>query len=228
MKRIMTVALAAAMIGAWIVTTSAEPAMAARARASVAPKAQIGEGVQILRPFVIQAPAPGATREYELGQAALATLRVNPQELFPGWTVAFRPAKSGILGMTLVDERRVEIYVRPGRPVAGVAHDLAHELGHVTDVMYNTDETRGRYLELRNRPQTTPWWTCSGCRDMQVGAGDFAETFALWAAPKYRFYSELAPAPNAAAIDAFGTLLPSTFLPVFPTDIQPTETKPAL
>jgi hypothetical protein len=68
----------------------------------------------------------------------------------------------------------------------------------VTDVMYNSKEKRERYLAIRRLAGDTPWWTCSGCRDLQVGAGDFAETFALLVAPPFRYYGELGSKPDEA------------------------------
>lgn len=173
-----------------------------RAHAAASPgNANVGTATQIRNSVDVV----GGHREVELGRAALATLRLDWETLYPGWTIAFLPARSTLLGMTLVRERRVEIYLRLDRPVHGTAHDIAHELGHVTDVVYNDDASRARYLELRHLPAETAWWTCSGCRDLQVPAGDFAETFAIAAAPHYRFYSETAPEPTAADMSAFTT-----------------------
>ena len=196
-------------------------AVAARTAPRVSVKADIGGAVQLLRPFVVETARSADAAEYERGMQAMALLRIRPQDAFPGWTVSFRKARSGLLGVTLVQERRVEIYVRLNRPITGTAHDLAHELGHVTDVTYNDDQLRAHYLALRNRPLTTPWWTCSGCGDMQVGAGDFAETFAMWAAPRFRFYSELAPVPSDEAMTRFARLLPSNIASQNPADADP-------
>jgi hypothetical protein len=168
-------------------------------------QAEIGQGVQLERPFGIDRVGSGS-RETERGRAALALLRIRPADLFPGWTMAFRPARQGLLGMTFVDRRRVEIYVRMDRPLEGTAHDIAHELGHVFDVMYNDDDSRADYLAFRNRA-STPWWSCEACTDLQVGAGDFAETFALWAAPRFRFYSDVAAEPTAEQLALFGSTL---------------------
>lgn len=183
-------------------------AEAARTPRSTVAQASIGRGVQIVRPFNVEAPTTATEREFDRGSAALTLVRLRAQDVFPGWTIAFLPARPGLLGMTLVKARRVEIYVRLDRPLGGIAHDIAHEFGHVADVMLNNDDQRQAYLDLRNRP-AGPWWTCNGCGDLQVGAGDFAETFALWAAPAYRFYSEFAPRPTAAELTAFGSLLPT-------------------
>lgn len=193
-------ALGALLAGILVATVSIAPASpaAGRARASrSAPKVRLAEATTVTRSVTIGSTGP---RQAELGAAALARLRINYADMFPGWTIAFLPSRSNLLGMTLTKERRVEIYVRGDRSVEALTHDLAHELGHVTDVLYNTEERRQHYLELRGLPGSTPWWTCNECRDMQVGAGDFAETFALLAAPPFRFYSELGKRSDAAAL----------------------------
>ena len=174
-------------------TNSTAPSSTAPATVEIGPAVQIRSVVTVL----------GSSREGEIGRAALAQLRIDWAALYPGWTIAFLPARSALLGITLVTQRRVEVYVRTDRSVAATAHDVAHELGHVTDVTYNDDAARLRFLAMRGLAQATPWWTCSGCRDLQVPAGDFAETFALVAAPHYRFYSELAAEPDAVTLAGF-------------------------
>ena len=161
-------------------------------------KVRLAQATTVTRGFSVSATT--GSREAARGSAALERVRVNYQDMFPGWTVAFLPAKAGLLGLTLTRERRVEIYVRLDRPVDGLAHDIAHEFGHVADVLYNNAEKRSQYLQLRGLPAATPWWTCNECRDMQVGAGDFAETFALIAAPTYHFYSEVGPRSNSEVL----------------------------
>jgi hypothetical protein len=221
-------AVGVAIAGLLVSTSGVTGAVAAPRSGAKAPAAQrtiaagtgmaeIGWGVQVRN----TATALGVAREGELGRAALALLRIDWADLYPGWTIAFLPARTEYLGMTLVPQRRVEIYVRTDRSAAAIAHDIAHELGHVTDVMYNDDVSRARFLAFRGLGLATPWWTCSGCRDLQVPAGDFAETFALVAAPRYRFYSEVAAEPSAAALADFQQhVLPAAaragFLPVAP------------
>lgn len=152
-----------------------------------------------------------AAQVTQAGQAALDTIQIPWRELLPGWRVEFRTARSGYLALTFRTERRIEVYVRPDRPVASTAHDIAHELGHAIDVTYNDASDRERYLELRGLPADTPWWTCDACTDMEVGAGDFAETFALWAAPRYRFYSKVAATPTDEELNAIAAaLFPAT------------------
>ncbi len=128
---------------------------------------------------------------------------------FSGWTVHFKAPRTGYLGLTLVNQRTVEIYLRSGRSVEATAHDLAHELGHVADVTFNNSEDRSRYLDNRGLPETTPWWTCNSCGDLQVGAGDFAETFAVLIGPKFKFYSEVGGRPTANELLAITDGLPA-------------------
>ncbi len=132
----------------------------------------------------------------ERGRKALALVKYPWQERLPGWTINFLPSRPGFYAMTFNRDHRIEIYVRPDRTTEGLAHDIAHELGHAVDVTYNSDEDRAEFLRLRGLPAKTAWWVCDRCTDLSVGAGDFAETFALWAAPPYRFYSELGSVPS--------------------------------
>ena len=156
----------------------------------------------ISSPFVIE--ASNAALE-ERGRAALKMLLVNPVETFPGWTVSFRPGRDRLLGLTLVSERRVEIYIRDERPLAGIAHDLAHELGHVFDVSYNSTARREAFLSLRGLNADTQWWACDSCRDLEVGAGDFAEVFAHLIGPPFAFYSQVKARPDARVSDLIRT-----------------------
>jgi hypothetical protein len=142
-------------------------------------------------------------------RTALRLVRLDLDSTFSGWTIAFKAPRSGYLGLTLVKQRRVEIYLRSGRSVEGIAHDLAHELGHAADVTFNDNDDRALYLINRGLAETTPWWTCNSCGDLQVGAGDFAETFAVLVGPKFKFYSEVGPRPSPAQIAAIAESLPS-------------------
>ncbi len=179
------------------VTAGSSTVVAPSSTAPKGPSIQIGEGVTITNP----AKVIGSGAALDRGMQALGQIRFDWQSAYPGWTIAFRPAKDGLLGLTLVTERRVEIFVRQSRPIGGIAHDIAHELGHVTDVVYGSSQTRETYRSIRKLSPSTPWWTCNSCRDMEVGAGDFAETFALIAAPKFRFYSEAGTLPSAQELD---------------------------
>jgi hypothetical protein len=181
--------LVAGMSSSGVAATSRANTSAAEKKA-VKP-AEIGEGVQITRP---------QTREERVGQQALAMVTYDWRTTLPGWRIQFLPAKKGYLAVTFRVEQRIDVYVRTDRPVEGIAHDIAHEIGHALDVTYLNEATRARYLELRGLPVATDWWACERCRDLKTGAGDFAEVFALHGAPQFRFYSELAPAPKAETL----------------------------
>jgi hypothetical protein len=174
--------------------------------AKVAPKVNIGTATQIIAGASVSVD-PGV--DPQLVDRALNSLGVDWQSVANGWSIVFKKPRNGFLGLTLVREHRVEIYVRANRSLGGLTHDIAHELGHVADVTTGSDESRSAFLAARHLSLTTPWWTCSGCTDLQVGAGDFAETFALLAAPPFRFYSELGVRPTEGELNDVVATLPS-------------------
>jgi hypothetical protein len=162
--------------------------------------AKVGEGVQVTRP---------QSREEQVGLQALSLVTYDWRTKLPGWRIQFLPARKGYLALTYRIEKRIDVYVRFDRPVEGTAHDISHEIGHALDVTYLDETSRARFLALRNLAADLPWWACNSCRDLQTGAGDFAEVFALVAAPKFKFYSELAPEPTTDELAAIvGEVVP--------------------
>ena len=149
-------------------------------------------------------------RENAQGEQALNLVTYPWRTTLPGWHIVFLPERTGYLAMTFRLDRRIEVYVRADRSPEALAHDIAHELGHAVDVTYNNDESRALYRSLRAVPATSPWWACNSCTDLQTLAGDFAETFALLAAPSYRFYGQLASAPTGSALERIGAAIDET------------------
>jgi len=100
-----------------------------------------------------------------------------------GFSVTFQAGRSGYLGLTHLQERRIDMYVRSceKQPVELLRHVMAHELGHAWDTNRMTDARRTAYLAARGIPTSTPWYGCSGCTDFATPAGDFAELYAQWA-----------------------------------------------
>ena len=137
------------------------------------------------------------TREEQIGVKALVLIKFNWRESLPGWRVRFLPPRKGYLAITFREQRRIDVYVRTDRSTVAIAHDIAHELGHAVDVTYFDDERRSAVRMVRDLRPETSWWACNACTDLQTGAGDFAETFAMIAAPRYKFYSELGQEPTA-------------------------------
>ena len=47
-----------------------------------------------------------------------------------------------------------------------MAYDIAHELGHVIDVTFNTANTRKEWMKLRGINPETPWFTNAQLSDL--------------------------------------------------------------
>lgn len=139
------------------------------------------------------------------GDAALESISYPWQQLLPGWTIEFLPEKSGLYGLTLVPEKRIEVYVRDSQPEALLAHVIAHELGHAIDVTLNDGPDRRAWEEARGTG-SSPWWPGNGTTDFSTGAGDFAESFAAWQVGSGSFRSTLADPPTDAQIELLARL----------------------
>jgi len=144
-----------------------------------------GDRGRVLAPTIDDMAAAGLTRPEELGAQALSLISYPWQDL--GYELRFLPAKEGLRGLTYPYEQRIEIYVRPSDTPESLAHVVAHEVGHVIDVVLNSGESRVRWLTARGLDADYRWWPTSGESDFATGAGDFAECFAVWQvdAPSY-------------------------------------------
>ncbi len=136
--------------------------------------------------------------------AALARVTYPWADRLHGWTIEFLPERDGYLGVTWSKTHRVEIYVRIGESMDDVAFTLAHELGHAVDLTYLNSDDRAAWLKARGA-SGTPWWTDSGASDYAVGAGDFAEAFAVWQIGGTSL-STVAEQPDLAQLDLLATL----------------------
>ena len=110
-------------------------------------------------------------------------------------SIEFRAGRTGFLGATWPDSRRIEIFVRDDLGDRDVAFTLAHEIGHAVDVVHLDEADRSRWLRARGRTDAR-WWADSGASDFEVGAGDWAEAFAVWQVGG-RSLSTVAPQPDA-------------------------------
>jgi len=95
------------------------------------------------------------------------------------WSIEFLPGRSGYLGYTWIQAKRIEIYVRDGHTVDELAFTLAHELGHAVDLTYLDDAERATWLQARGNTDV-PWWPGGSFGDFSAGCGDWAEAFAVW------------------------------------------------
>ncbi len=183
----------------------AVPAPAAPAPAPAAP----APAPPAAAPAAVTPPAPvapslcsGAGWEQRRGEAALTSLRAGAART--GFSVGFSAARSGYLGMTLLEENRIEMYVRScdKQSTELLRHVMAHELGHAWDTTQMSDVARTAYQVARGIPVTTPWYGCSGCTDFATPAGDFAEAYAQWARGATTNNSKLAGDVGGAQLSA--------------------------
>lgn len=125
----------------------------------------------------------------------------------PGWTIDFVEGETEIAGYTWSNERRIEIFVRSHSTPESLHRVLAHEFGHAVDVSLNSANERRSWLTQRNA-EGLQWWPNSGKADFQTGAGDFAETFAVWMTGNADdFRSEVGPVPSADDLALIDQLL---------------------
>lgn len=129
---------------------------------------------------------------------ALATIGYDWRTHLAGWRIEFTRGDGRVAGYTWSREQRIQIFIRPSTTTTNLPRVIAHELGHAVDVTLNDAEDRRQWIELRGF--TAPWWPDSGAADFATGAGDFAESFAIWQAPSSDFRSEIGHPPNAEEI----------------------------
>ena len=162
------------------------------------------------QPPVVPAPAPvdlcsGDGWQQRRGAAALASLSAGAERT--GFSVSFAPARTGYLGLTHLQERRIEVFVRgcDAQSDELLRHVMAHELGHAYDTTHGNASVRAAYQAARGIPASTPWYGCSGCTDFATPAGDFAEVYAQWARGAAANRSELAGDPGPAELAALAS-----------------------
>jgi hypothetical protein len=166
---------------------SRRPLVAAAAVLALAPAAALGAA----KPVAVQ-PVTGAAALKAAGGSALALVsyRVGPL----GYSIRFAPGRTGVRADTDIAARRITIFLRKGDVPSLVSHDIAHEMGHAFDATRMSAAARRAYLRARGVPRAA-WWPKRTGSDYAVGAGDFAEVFALCHAPSAVFRSTLAPRP---------------------------------
>ena len=166
----------------------------------------------VVVPVAAPAPAPapadlcsGEGWQQRRGAAALASLSVGAERT--GFAVTFAPARKGYLGLTHLQERRIELFVRGCDTQSDelLRHVMAHELGHAYDTTHGNDAVRAAWQAARGIPASTPWYGCSGCTDFATPAGDFAEVYAQWVRGSADNRSELAGDPGPAELAALAT-----------------------
>jgi hypothetical protein len=155
----------------------------------------------LARPAAATDPCSGEGWQSRRGAAALASLR--PGADGSGFRVEFAPARSGYMGLTHLQRRVVEVFVRDCDRQSDelLRHVVAHELGHAFDTARLDAGTRAAWQAARGIPAATAWYGCSGCTDFATPAGDFAEVYAQWLRGADSNRSELAGAPGPAELE---------------------------
>ncbi|MDA3040088.1 MAG: hypothetical protein O3C27_11275 [Actinomycetota bacterium] len=141
----------------------------------------------------------------ERGHEALELITYDWRDKLSDWSIVFAPGREGVLGLTYVDDKTIEVFVRDDQTAALLAHVIAHEMGHAVDVTLNSSDERERWQEARDIG-SAPWWPDDGATDFLTGAGDFAESFAAWQVGSGDFRSKLAGPPNAAQLGLLAEL----------------------
>ena len=126
------------------------------------------------------------------GAAALALVRYDPAQV--GYQITFEPGRAGVRAQVDRSSKTIGVFLRRGDLPHVVAHDIAHELGHAYDQARMDASDRSEYLSRRSVPDAP--WLPEGDSDYGVGAGDFAEVFALCHSSSPDFRSTLAPRPD--------------------------------
>ena len=190
----------------------ATPAVKPVAKPKPAAKRAATPATRVARASVAKPAAPGLCSgdgwQQRRGQAALDSLRAGAASR-TGFRIEFTGARKGYMGLTHLNERRIEMFVRDcgAQTDELLRHVMAHELGHAYDTVRNNAAVRAAWQAARGIPASTPWYGCSGCTDFATPAGDFAEVYAQWARGASTNRSQLAgdvpPAQLAALASRF-------------------------
>ena len=130
-------------------------------------------------------PAKCAPWIDELSQWALGQIDYPWQSL--GTSIKFvswhRGRRRKWHGLAFLADNRIEIYPRSWDKPIEVAHTVAHEIGHIVDWIFLTDEDRSHWRRVRGFSQDYPWYGSRLRPDWKDPSGDFAECFAAWQVP---------------------------------------------
>ena len=164
-----------------------------------------GPAPSIIAPFTATAAPPAGppvaerSRAESRGEEALDTIRFPWKDHLADWTITFVDAHDGAYGYTYPYEQRIKVFIRPSMSDELLRHVLAHEIGHAIDVTRNTGDERDQWAEARGI-RGADWWPGGGASDFATGAGDFAESFAVWQVGGNEFRSTLGPRPTEAQL----------------------------
>lgn len=123
-----------------------------------------------------------------------------------GWSFVARPEQEGLRAVAIGGSRQIEFYARQDDTPAGVARILAHELGHAIDIESNTNVSRANFTRIAAQEEAD-WWPENRASDFDTGAGDYAESFAVWVHERYGIIiddrSTISPFGNTEAANIY-------------------------
>ncbi|MPY92964.1 MAG: hypothetical protein GEV08_07820 [Acidimicrobiia bacterium] len=203
-------AMATALVVALLVSVGVARPSRERPLLSVAPPtagaaAAVEDRLALPEAGALRQPAVVSASEDARIDAALALVSYPWQTRLAGWQISFLDSEEGYFGMTLVGDRRIEIYVRDEQSAADLAGVVAHELGHAVDVTLLCWGDRYDWLTARGHAPTAQWYVGDGASDFESGAGDFAEAFAVWQVGRPT-WSRFAGQPTSADLDTVARL----------------------
>lgn len=133
----------------------------------------------------------------QTGFNTLTKVNWDWQSSLGNWHIQFNPGRQGYLGMTSIEKREINIWIRAEHSPESIAETIVHELAHAFDYEYLDANKRAAWLAIRNLPANTKWYPpCSGCSDYRFGSGDFAECVSFTLQKSGPFRSKLGPPPN--------------------------------
>lgn len=140
----------------------------------------------------------GDDSKVDVAARALAIIPIDWRAALPGWQIRFLPGRAGLRGVTFPDRSVIEIYVRSSDTPSGLAHVVAHELGHAIDTSRLDASDRAAWMAARGLNPDVSWYPAgSAVSDFATPAGDWAESFAMWQTGT-SWYSRVGPPPDTA------------------------------
>jgi len=179
-------------------SVTAEPAAESEPTTSTSPASATGPASSLVPATTTIDASEEAVTDHRAAEA-LDRIGFAWRQSLPGWSIVFRPARTGLRGLTKVEERRIEVYVRDSDSADSILRIIAHELGHAVDVELNSPSDRERWRAVRGVGPTVAWWPGNAVSDFDTLAGDFAEAFATLLTGSVS-QSRVAPPPGPAEL----------------------------
>lgn len=129
--------------------------------------------------IIINEALIGTEAEFEFRES-LENLTFDWVNYLPTTIIRLEPVREdNIRGLAYISNLEIVIFYN-GYEDFAMDHILLHEMGHIIDLSLNSVEDRSRWKAEREIKDDVPWWPDAFASDFSTGAGDFAESFAVW------------------------------------------------